>query len=256
MCLIAFAWNVHPHHRLLLVANRDEFHARPAAQLAWWAEQPDVLAGRDLQEGGTWLGVHRNGRIAAVTNVREPLALRGARSRGHLITRFLSASSAVAEFARTLRPDAMEYGGFNLLLFDGQDLAYLSNRPDFVVRAVVPGIHALSNAQLDTPWPKALGAKAALETWIARGLDDEEALLAAMANPAQAPDAALPSTGVGLELERVLSSAFINTPSFGTRCTSLLRFSRTGEVALRERRFDARGEASGETHERFPVGAA
>lgn len=256
MCLLALAYKVHPDYPLLLIANRDEFHARPAAPLAWWGDHPDILAGRDLQEGGTWLGVHRSGRCAAVTNVREPVALRSPRSRGHLITRFLSAPGAAAAFAESVRPEAIEYGGFNLLLFDGQDLQYVANRPSFVSRAVRPGVHTLSNAQLDTPWPKTRSAGSALESWIATGLDDDQTLLAAMADPAQAADADLPATGVGVELERVLSSAFIHTPTYGTRCTSVLRLVRTGEVALRERRFDARGEVSGETSEGFFVGGA
>lgn len=252
MCLIALAYKTHPDHPLLWVANRDEFHARAAAPLAWWPDAPDILAGRDLQAGGTWLGVHRSGRIAAVTNVREAdAALRRPRSRGHLITQFLTASIPADEFAQRLQPTATEYGGFNLLLFDGQSLQYVANRPDFISREVTRGVHALSNAQLDTPWPKTIAATQAMRAWMARGLEDEETLLAAMADPSQAADADLPSTGVGIELERALSSAFIRRQGYGTRCTSLLRLSRTGEIRFRERRFDPDGAMSGETCERF-----
>lgn len=252
MCLIAFACKIHPDYPLLLVANRDEFHARPALPLAWWTDAPNLLAGRDVQEGGTWLGVSRGGRAAAVTNVRGPgAAIRKSLSRGRLVTDFLASDAATKSFASTLEPTAQGYGGFNLLVFDHDELRYVSNHPRFVSRRVEPGVHALSNAQLDTPWPKALAARDAMRDWVARDLADEAALLAVMNDPAQAPDAALPQTGVGLDLERVLSAAFIRTPGYGTRCTSLLRLSRSGEIELFERRFDAAGRVSGETRERF-----
>lgn len=252
MCLIALACNAHPDYPLLMVANRDEFHARPAAALAWWTDHPDLLAGRDLAEGGTWLGVSRSGRLAAVTNVRAAgAAVRGALSRGRLATDFLTGTLDPEDFAAMLEPSAAQYGGFNLLLFDGRFSHYVSNRPRFVSSRVSPGIHALSNAQLDTPWPKAVAAETAMRAWIENDLADEETLLAAMNHPAQAPDDQLPMTGVGLEMERVLSAAFIRTPSYGTRCTSVLKVSRKGEVSLCERRFDADGVISGESTERF-----
>lgn len=252
MCLIAFSCKVHPEHPLLLVANRDEFHARPAAPLAWWDDQPQLLAGRDLQEGGSWLGVSRDGRAAAVTNVRSPdVASRKLLSRGRLVADFLAGTQSAETYGASLCSTANDYGGFNLLLFDGRETRYLSNHPQFESRAVEPGVHSLSNAQLDTPWPKSHVAQAAMHAWLARDLDDPEALLAAMADRSQAPDAALPHTGVGLELERMLSSAFIRTPGYGTRCTSLLRVARDGAVELFERRFDASGAISGETRERF-----
>ncbi len=252
MCLIALACNVHPDYPLLLAANRDEFHARPAAALAWWTDRRDVLAGRDLAEGGTWLGVSRSGRVAAVTNVRAAgAAVRGALSRGRLAADFLSGTLGPEDFAALLKPSAAQYGGFNLLLFDGRSAHYVSNRPRFLVTSVATDVHALSNAQLDTPWPKAVAAEAAMRAWIDSDLSDEESLLAAMNNPAQAADEQLPETGVGIDLERVLSAAFIRTPSYGTRCTSLLKISHSGEVSLRERRFDADGAISGESTERF-----
>lgn len=252
MCLIALACNAHPDYPVLLVANRDEFHARPAAALAWWKDKPGVLAGRDLAEGGSWLGVSRSGRIAAVTNVRDPAtAVRGRLSRGALVADFLAGSMSAERFGEALQPRAAGYGGFNLLLFDGHEPRYLSNRPQFESRAIEPGVHALSNAQLDTPWPKASAAHAAMEAWIARDLLDEDRLLAAMRNPAQATDTVLPSTGVSIEMERVLSAAFIRTPTYGTRCTSLLRISHAGEVSLREVRYAPDGSVSGEASERF-----
>jgi uncharacterized protein with NRDE domain len=250
MCLIGFAWNTVPDHPLVMLANRDEFHDRPAAPLAVWADHPDIVAGRDLREHGTWLGLSRRGRLAAVTNVRgADAAAPRPRSRGALVTDFLVGAAAAMEHAEGLRETAREYGGYNLLLWDGNDLVYASNRPDFSTRRVAPGIHALSNAQLDTPWPKTGRVRQAMQAWIASGLRDESAALAAMGDPLPAADGELPDTGVGLELERGLSSPFIWMPGYGTRCTSLLRVGASGEAQLLERRYNASGQADGDNRE-------
>lgn len=252
MCLIALAHRAHPDWPLLLLANRDEFHAREAAPLAWWTDRPELLAGRDLAEGGTWLGLTRAGRLAAVTNVRGPDAgQRRPRSRGALVTSFLRSPDPATALTDALRADADQVGGYNLLMFDGRELHYASNRPGFAAQAVTPGVHALSNAQLNTPWPKAEAARRAMQDWIARGLSDEGALLDAMRDRAEAQDAQLPQTGVGLEMERMLSPPFIATPTYGTRCTSLVKLARDGTVEFFERRYDAQGAISGETRERF-----
>lgn len=252
MCLIAIAWKTVPGHPLLLVANRDEFHERPAAPLHWWEDRPGVLAGRDLREGGAWMGASRGGRMAAVTNVRGPdAAVRRPRSRGALVADFLAGARSAEAFAAAIAPHAAGFGGFNLLLYDGTELRYCTNQPSFSSRAVEPGVHGLSNASLDTPWPKVVAARAALQAWIDEGVGDDRALLEAMGNPAQAPDADLPSTGVGLELERALSSAFIHMPGYGTRCTTVARVDEDGRVVLHERRYGADGETSGETREGF-----
>lgn len=252
MCLIALAYRVHPDWPLLLVANRDEFHARNAAPLAWWADAPEVLAGRDLAAGGTWLGVSRGGRMAAITNVRgADAAQRHARSRGALVRAFLQDHDDAGAHAATLRADADLVGGYNLLLFDGHALHYATNRPGFDARAVEPGVHALSNAQLDTPWPKALAARQALIDWLDRDLADEAQLLDAMRDRTQAHDAVLPRTGVSVEMERVLSSAFIATGAYGTRCTSLLRVHREGHIELFECRYDRHGAIAGHAREHF-----
>jgi uncharacterized protein with NRDE domain len=252
MCLIALAWNTVPDHPLLLVANRDEFHDRAAAPLHWWDDRPQILAGRDLREGGTWLGVSRSGRLAAVTNVRGADAAQPSpRSRGALVADFLDGTDSGEAFARAIAPHAAEFGGFNLLLYDGRSLHYCTNRPSFTARAVEPGVHGLSNASLDTPWPKVCQARAALEDWIVAGAGDDRLLLEAMGNPAQAPDDQLPNTGVGIELERMLSSAFIHVQGYGTRCTTAVRIDDDGSFVLHERRYDGDGAVSGETSERF-----
>ncbi len=254
MCLIALAWNAEPEHRLLLLANRDEYHARPSAPLSWWPDMP-ILAGRDLLEGGTWLGLSRQGRVAAVTNVRGADAgRRFARSRGALVTDFLRDRQPAADWAAALAPQAGAYGGFNLLLYDGRDLVYASNRPSFGVALVAPGIHALSNAALDTPWPKVTAARTRLQ-WALSEQADDDRLLDSMNDRHCADDTDLPDTGVGLSAERLLSPAFIRSDAYGTRCTSLLRLHSDGRVLLRERRYDAAGANSGETAQQLQLAA-
>lgn len=254
MCLIAFAWQVHPDYPLVLVANRDEFHDRPSAPLGFWASAPELCAGRDLREGGTWLGLHRAGRLAAVTNVRQPAPAVGQyRSRGSLSVNFLQGSSSAADYAAGLVPQAAQYGGYNLLLWDGAELVYASNQPQPSHDRVTPGLHGLSNARLDTPWPKVCRLRGALEQWLTQPGAGDEALLKALADPQAAADAELPDTGVGLTLERALSSPFIQMPGYGTRCSSLVRVDRRGRVQFLERRYDASGAISGECEELFTL---
>lgn len=243
MCLIAFAYQVHPDYPLLLVANRDEFYARSSKPLAWWPESPGLLAGQDRQAGGTWLGVTRGGRLAAVTNVRtgRPEAV-DRQSRGELVTGFLNNRDSAESWCARLAAEAGDFGAFNLLLFDGAQLRFASNVPEFRHAPVAAGIHGLSNASLDTPWPKLRLATDAMQAWIAGGLDNDAALLRAMHDPDPAPDSELPQTGIALQMERLLSSPFIHSPSYGTQCTSLVRMGRNGDVSFREIRFDPSAE--------------
>ena len=236
MCLVLLAWDSHPDFRLVVGANRDEFYARPTAPAEWWSDAPDVLAGRDLRDGGTWMGVTRAGRFAAVTNVREPQAYRvGAPSRGFLAANFLMSRAPALGFAAGLMPIAPTFNGFNLLLFDGTTLAWLSNRAAGA-RTLPPGVYGLSNHLLDTPWPKVVMGKADLREALAGPADALEArLFASLARRDPAPDAGLPRTGIDAERERALSSAFIATPEYGTRCSTVLLVGRDGEVTLTER---------------------
>jgi uncharacterized protein with NRDE domain len=237
MCLILLAWEKHPRWRLVVAANRDEFHARPTAAAAWWPQAPDLLAGRDLKAGGTWLGVTRGGRFAAVTNIREPQGSRpDAPSRGHLPGNFLLSRAPSLAYLAMLMPRAPFYNGFNLLVMDGVTLGYLSNREPGM-RTLPPGIYGVSNHLLDTPWPKVVRGKDDLRA--ALELDDgdelEARLFAALARRDPAPEGELPQTGVGPELERALSSAFISTPEYGTRSSTVLLLGREGEVRMTER---------------------
>lgn len=242
MCLIIFAWQAHPRYRLVLAANRDEFRDRPAARADFWPETPGLLAGRDLKGGGTWLGVTREGRLAAVTNYRDPRSYReGAPSRGHLVTEFLRGDLSPATFLDGLRHGGEGYNGFNLLAGDREELWYYSNRGGAPAE-VAPGIHGLSNHLLDTPWPKVERGREALARLLAGGREPAtEELFALLADRAQAPDQFLPDTGVGIERERLLSPLFIDAPGYGTRSSTLLLVGHDGAVTFIERSFDSPG---------------
>lgn len=239
MCLILFAHDIHPDYRLILAANRDEFYARPAAAAAFWDEAPDLLAGRDLAGGGTWLGVTRCGRWAAVANVRDPSDQRqGTPSRGRLVADFLRGGQAPLAFLAEAAARGDAYRGFNLLTGDADTLGYGSNRPG-EARSLPPGLYGLSNAVLDTPWPKVVRGKAALSGLLTRpGPPDPQDLFALLADTTRPPDALLPDTGVGLERERLLSPAFIASPSYGTRASTVVLIGRGGKATFVERSFD------------------
>ncbi|HEU4406377.1 MAG TPA: NRDE family protein [Polyangiaceae bacterium] len=222
MCLIGLRWQPDDADWPLWVgANRDEFRSRPAARAACWPE--GLLAGRDLESGGTWLGVTRAGRFAALTNYRDPSAPRvGRRTRGALPVGFLLSGAGPRAFLEQVRRERDAYAGFNLLVGTPDELFWYGSRPDRL-EPVAPGVHALSNAELDTPWPKVRRLAARVGAAAA-----DEALLEALVDRAAAPDGELPDTGVGLAVERALSPAFIDMPDadYGTRCTTVLRLGR------------------------------
>jgi uncharacterized protein with NRDE domain len=247
MCLLALAWKVHPRWQLLMAGNRDEFHARPTAGLAAWpAPDLGVLAGRDLRSGGTWAGVGREGRMAVVTNVRDPLARQTGPSRGALVADYLRGSGSAAACADTLAGNAPAFAPFNLLLADRESCQFLGNHP-LLRLSLAPGIHGMSNGPLDAPWPKTLALKAAMRAWVDAGRDDPAPLWAALADEHRADDARLPDTGIGLERERWLSSAFIRSPEYGTRASTVIALDAQGQGFIRERRFDPSGACVGET---------
>lgn len=224
MCLILFAWKMRKDVPLIVAANRDEWHRRAAAAATWWSSHRNILAGQDLEARGTWLGVTRAGKFAAITNFREPSqAKTGAPSRGHVAVDYLSGQQSPREYLEELASHASEYNGFNLLLADRENMFCYSSAEN-KIEEVAPGIHGLSNRALDTPWPKveigrsALGA--AIEAKMPEGALSER-LLAILSNGATAADAALPDTGVGLDWERKLSSALIVSEDYGTRCSTI-----------------------------------
>ncbi|GAC1677218.1 MAG: NRDE family protein [Steroidobacteraceae bacterium] len=233
MCLVLVVWRAHPLHRCLVAANRDEFHARPTARAVWWPDRPQILAGRDLQAGGTWLGLTRTGRFAALTNYRDPEQRNKlAPSRGALVTAMLESRGTVAEGLAFLRRVAGDYNGFNLIFSDGERLGiYESVRG--CGRELAPGIYGLSNHLLDTPWPKVQNAKSRLATALGE-LTDTAPLLDLLRDDRPAPDAQLPRTGVTLEWERLLSSAFVRAPDYGTRCSTIVRIEHLGRAYFDE----------------------
>ena len=254
MCLIALAYRAHPAFELVVAANRDEYHARATAPAGPWEDAPGVFGGRDLAQGGSWLALSKRGRLACVTNVRRMEAPDpAAPSRGALVASFVRGHESAQTFSEGMATRAMAYAGFNLLLWDGGDLRYLNNHPRFLSRQVSPGVHVVSNADLDTPWPKTERLRAVMEAWVAAGKDDEAPLLAALADARPAPDADLPDTGVGLDLERLLSPPFIVSPRYGTRCTTLAALGWDGIVRFTELRFDPSGQLSGRTDERWAL---
>jgi uncharacterized protein with NRDE domain len=258
MCLIAVAWKCHPRYRLVLIANRDEFHARPSLPAQAHADAPDVYGGRDLDRGGSWLLASASGRVAAVTNVRAGLAMEAApRSRGALADGFVKSTASIPEFLESLAVNAHEYGRFNILLGNEDELYYASNHPHFRQRPMAAGVHALSNGDLDAPWPKTERARSALSNWLASSAStsrrpDLSPLYAALADKATAADALLPDTGVGIELERFLSSPFIVGNDYGTRACTVLLIDDV-DACLAERRFGPSGVAAGEDVLRFAV---
>ena len=240
MCLIAFAYRAHPDYPLIVAANRDEYHARPTAQAAFWQEQPAILAGRDLECMGTWMGVTRNGRFAAVTNFRDPDDLRNnAESRGTLVSSFLAQDTRCEAFLDGVIARAGDYRGFNLLASDGEAMYYYTNRAG-EPRRLEPGIYGLSNHLLDTPWPKLVVARTRLEQAIAHG-PAFEPLFALMADTALAPDSELPRTGIDPARERMLSAARIVSPAYGTRSSTALVQDGTGNMDYAERSYDPAG---------------
>jgi uncharacterized protein with NRDE domain len=253
MCLLVLAWMTHPRYRLVVAANRDEFHDRPAAPLAWWSEDGRVLAGRDLRAGGTWMGVTRAGRFGVVTNFREleAPAVADAPSRGRLVPEFLAGAEQPATYVDQLNGAAGRFAGFNLLVGDARDLLYVSNRDSAGPRALEPGVYGLSNHRLDTPWPKLVKTRERFVAALAQRdlvtgelfelLDDREP-----AAGESAPDGGLPP-----ELERALSAPFVLNARYGTRCSTVVLTGHDGRTVAAERRFDAAGRQTGATRLEF-----
>jgi len=225
VCLILVAWRAHPDFSLIVAANRDEFFARRSASAEFWPGQPSILAGRDLAAGGTWLGITRGGRFAALTNFRDPARHRAdAPSRGRLVADFLAGEAAIDAYLDGLA--AADFNGFNLLLGDGDRLVAFSN-VSMERHELAPGVYGLSNALLDTPWPKVGAGKAALAAALA-DLPDETAFWRLLHDPTIHADAALPVTGVSLEWERLLSAAFVRGQDYGTRCSTVVKVGADG----------------------------
>ena len=252
MCLILFSHGVIPGIALQLAANRDELFARPTTPAGWWSDHPSILAGRDLQAGGTWLGISRSGRYAAITNFRDPASRRDdAPSRGALVGDFLLGDQTPAGYLEQIAPRTCQYNGFSLLVGQGADLWFLSNRGQDAV-PVTPGIHGLSNHLLDEPWPKVTKGVSYMAALSAQPFAAED-YFSVLADETQARDTELPHTGIALLRERKSSAIRIRDTVYGTRCSTVLRISQDGEVVFHERSFTAEGDVSSNVCHRFRI---
>ena len=254
MCLIVWAWKQHPTYKLVLAANRDEFYARPTEPAHYWPDAPNLLAGRDTRHRGTWMGITRDGRFAAVTNYREGFRESSdAPSRGHLTTSFLEGSANPQDYARGIAPQASSYNGYNLLLSNFDDMVYTSNRtPEEEVLA--PGLYGLSNHLINTPWPKVSLVKAGLADALESREPDPDALFDFMLNADRATDEQLPDTGIPIQIERELSSAFIALENYGTRCSTVVLVDYDNQVQYIEKQHAHAGRDAGVAQFSFQVG--
>ena len=222
MCLILLSYINHPSYRLILAANRDEFYDRPTAPLGFWDEAPQLLAGKDLKSGGTWLGVTKTGRICAITNFRDPaVQIADAPSRGLLVAGFLKGSESPQKYLEKVKEAGGKYNGFNLIAGDKSGIFYCSNRSENIVK-LSPGIHGLSNRLLDTPWPKVAKGKKRLEKILSSKETDCESIFELLSDREMPHDGDLPDTGAGIEWERILSPLFIKSDIYGTRSSSII----------------------------------
>lgn len=248
MCLLFIGWQTDVARPLIVAANRDEFHGRPALPATPWDDAPQVVGGRDLQAGGTWLGIAAPGRFCALTNYREPSRPRAdAPSRGTLVSTVLRSPQPVFDVLAELRQRIDDYAGFNLLAADREGLWLISNRATPALQGLPPGIYGLSNGALDADWPKVRRGKRRLADLLDTGEPPVADLFALLADEQVVPDDELPRTGLDPVWERLLSPAFIRHPQYGTRCSTVVLGDAAGTLRLVERRFDAAGQPSGQS---------
>lgn len=253
MCLILFAWQQHADYPLIAIANRDEYYARPSRAAYWW-EDGDIYAGRDLEAGGTWLGVNRRGRFAAVTNVREPGGMQaGRRTRGELTRNFLAGSNDAETYLQQLAPGDQDYAGFNLILGDDSGLWFYSNREQ-KIRRIDAGVYGVSNGHFDEPWPKLKSGRAELEAMLDGAIDHDQ-LMAILTDHAIAEDHELPRTGVALDIERLLSSRFIRSADYGTRACSVVTMDRQQRIEFSEQNYVDATRRGSLQHASFAIAA-
>lgn len=249
MCLILFAWQKHPDYPLVVIANRDEFYARPSREAQWW-DEGEIFAGRDLEAGGTWLGVNRRGHFAAVTNVREPGTMSpGKRSRGDLTRNYLAGGDDAETYLQNLQSRDQDYAGFNLLLAEGQALWFYSNR-EREIRRIEAGVYGVSNGLFDEAWPKLKSGREELAAQVSERIEHSH-LMEILTDHRIANDHELPDTGVTLDIERLLSSRFIRSPEYGTRACSVVTIDNNGSVEFSEENYLDADHAGAKLHETF-----
>lgn len=253
MCLVILAWQQHAEYPLIIAGNRDEFHNRPTQGAHWWPDHPDIVGGRDLLAGGTWFALHRSGRFATVTNFRDAVKPSAKfRSRGHLVSDFLLGNDAPMDYCKTI--DGPAYAGFNLLLGDGQSLAWYSNRAGDA-RELGPGLYGLSNALLDSPWHKVRFGKSTLQQLIASGNVNETTVFRLLNDRSMAPVDAVEADHLPFAKARAISAPFIVLPDYGTRSSSVVLLDNGRNWAFSERRFSPDGKRSGDAAFRFQAPA-
>lgn len=239
MCLIILATHAHAQYPLILAGNRDEFYDRPAETASIWKTKPELIAGKDLKAGGTWLGISKTGKIAALTNHRDMKDIKeNAPSRGHIVKNILTSNLSVPEYLQELHSSARKYNGFNLITGDSNQLYYFSSVKNSY-REIPPGIYSISNAFLDTPWPKTEWSKNRFESIIRNESYDDEAVFELLLNKTRYPKEQLPHTGLPVDLEKAVSAVFIKTENYGTRCSTVVRVNKESELFFEERSFEA-----------------
>lgn len=251
MCLILFAYKAIAETPLVVAANRDETYERPTQEAAFWYEQPQILAGKDVKEGGIWMGITRQGRFAAITNFRDNHAKNGDISRGFLTRDFLISELSIQDYLQSLERKLDRYNGFNLLLGDQDSLFYLSNRGQGY-RRLEPGIYGLSNGLLDAPWPKIQRGKKHLAQWL-QSDQNPDSLIASLRCSETADDALLPDTGVGIESERLLSPMFIQSAFYGTRSSTVLVKKQNGQTHFLEQNYGPEGIPQNRSRHLFQI---
>jgi len=238
MCLIIFSYNVHKNYKLILGANRDEFYERPTAPADFREDAPEILAGRDLQGGGTWMGINRKGYFTALTNFRVPFGTQktDAPSRGALVSDFLQGNETPEDYLKKISRNSDEYNGFNLLAGNAEDIfCFSSKKPE--IKKLSPGTYGLSNRFLDSPWPKVIKGKAGFEKLLNKDEIPDNAIFDILKDSSHPPDKELPDTGVGLEWERILAPLFIKSPVYGTRSSTILMIDKQNSVKFVERSY-------------------
>ncbi|MEQ8584002.1 MAG: NRDE family protein [Marinoscillum sp.] len=252
MCLIVFAWDVHPKYRLIVAANRDEFYTRPTAPADFWDDEPDILGGRDLQAGGSWMTVSKHGNFAAVTNYRDLANIReNVRSRGEIPIHFMDQNQKPLSYVKGLHEYSTEYNGFNVLTANPQMMTHYSNY-ERKANVITPGIHGLSNALLDTPWPKVELAKAKFQELISNSFNHGE-LIEMMSDTSTAEDSILPDTGVSREMEKALSAMCIRMENYGTCCSTVITLDRDGLIEFSEKSYPVGGRTEKVVNYQFKI---
>jgi uncharacterized protein with NRDE domain len=235
MCLIFISLQQHPNYKLIIAGNRDEFYNRKTEAANYWRDYPQILAGRDLEAGGTWLGITKSGKISMLTNYRDPSNINpAAPSRGQLVSDYLKSDITAESYMHEIEKDGKKYNGFNLILGNPEELWYYSNYRDGVTK-LIPGFYGISNHLLESPWPKVLMGKQKIAPTLRQDNIDPELLFEILYDDHVADDDKLPNTGLPLERERALSSMFIKTPNYGSRCSTVVLVDRANEMFFAER---------------------